>query len=33
MILENDYGCIMEGDFTDAEIEKFKKVNWKVIEK
>ena len=33
MILENDYGCKMEGDFTPEEIEKFEKANWKVIEK
>jgi len=32
MILENDYGCTMEGNFTEEEIAKFKKVNWTVKE-
>jgi hypothetical protein len=31
MILENSYGCTMEGEFTEDEIKKFEKVGWKVI--
>jgi len=32
MILENSYGCTMDGEFTEEEIEKFKKVGWKVLD-
>lgn len=32
MKLINSYGCSLEGEFTLDEVEKFKKVGWKVAE-
>ena len=32
MKLVNTYGCTMEGEFTDAELERFKKTGWVVYD-
>jgi hypothetical protein len=30
MRIVNEVGCSIDGDFTEEELEKFKKVGWKV---